>query len=1210
VFELGSAPLIRVHAHQTADDRWYLSLTECHAILDGWSHNSIISELLAGYRAVRDHRPPPHTAQRTVRYADFVAQERHSLASPADREFWTGRLGVANRLEIPAAWADPDGPPMYSVVVPFDDIEAGLRALAAHAGGSLKSVLLSAHIAVWRTIAGTEAFYSGLLCNGRTEVAGGDQVRGMFLNPVPFVAPAGATTWRELVRAVFAEEVELWPHRRFPLPEMQREFGGGRRLLDVAFNYLDFHVLDREMVDTSGSTDVSPNEFPLAVLTHRGRLVIAAKSRWVGRRYAELLAEMYRRALTMMAADPDASTRVSLIPPAERTRLLTEGNRGWESRPPDRGIHELVAERAARAPDAVAVESAVGWLTYRELHGRACAWAVQLRRAGVRPGDLVGVCLPRGPDLVAGMLGIITIGAAYVPIDPRHPAGRIAVLLRDAGVRAVLAGTDLADRLPTGPPTVVPGQLYVVIWGNARVAEPPRRDGAADGADVAVHRPHRDELVYVIHTSGSTGRPKGVMVRHGALVDRLWSMRRNVSLTDDDVVVVVVPMVTDVYQLGTFAALASGGRLVLAEEDLARDPLSLADLLRGCGATFMQASPTTWRMLTESGWVPKAGFRLLSGGEAMGTGLMRRLCATDAEVWDMYGPTEATVWCFGTGYHGGATPPTWVSAANTTTYLLDGELEPVPFGVPGQIFVGGDGLARGYLGEPGTTAGVFVPDPYASTPGGRIYATGDIGRRDRDGRIEILGRSDDQVKIRGFRVELGEIENTLAAHPGVRAAVARAVPGPQLAAYVIVHDDSTTVAELRRFVSDALPGYMVPNHFVALESFPRLPNGKVDRTALPVPGPGRPESATPYVPPRGPTEEAIADVLADVLGIDRVGRDDDYFALGGHSLLTLQIVARLPREHGIDLTFRDFLEHRTVRGLATAATPGGTSRARPSALLWLNGRTEGTPLFCVHPGGGSAHWYRDLADVYTPERPLAAFEWPGLHGDYRAAASVMEIAMMYLAELRSVRPAGPYHILGWCASSGIAWEMARHLYAAGERARLILIDPIEYASARVNPLLANLKVLRRAEMLSESLRNEPRGPRQQDVRAELVAVLRGVVDDGDVGIGEEDLDLGGAWAHRLRAWREMAEVRSRYRFSTYPGVVELVVCQELAADRYEDILGQRFDDYIGQWRRLASGGVRIHSVPGDHRTALFPPHVSTLAATLSTIIDDTDNAED
>ncbi|WP_327000779.1 amino acid adenylation domain-containing protein [Dactylosporangium sp. NBC_01737] len=1141
LFDLGTAPLIRFHAHRVSGERWYLTITEFHAVLDGWSHNSLVSEILAGYRGT------PQTVPPAVRYADFIAQEQHSLADPADRAFWAGRLGGADRLTVPAAWADPDGEPAYAIAVPFRDLETPLRALAAAAGAALKSVLLAAHLAVWRTVAGDAPFSSGLVCNGRTEVDGGDLVYGMFLNPVPFVAPTSASTWIDLVRAVFAEEVELWAHRRFPLPEMQRAFGGPERLLEVAFNYLDFHVLDRKAVDTEGSTDVSPNEFPFAVSTQGGAMLISARSARIGRPHAEMLARMYRTALETMAADPASNTGGTLLPPPEQRRLAARGAAVRAPRP-DRGVHELVAEHAATTPDAVAVEAAGQRLTYRELDERAGAWAARLASEGVGAGDLVGLRLPRVPDLVAALLGALRLGAAYVPVDPAHPAARVEAILRDAGVV-----TTAQDTGPLPPPSY------------------------------AVHHPARDELVYVVHTSGSTGTPKGVMITHGALTDRVWSMRRTMRIRQDDVVVAVVPIVTDVAQLATFIALADGARLVLAGEDLARDPQSLARLLRDSGATFMQASPTTWRMLVESGWSPPAGFRLLSGGEAMNAELMATLCASGAEVWNMYGPSEATVFCFGTRLPGGP----FVPAGNTSIYLLDKDLRPVPDGLPGQIFVGGDGLARGYLGRPGTTAAAFLPDPHGAAPGARMYATGDLGRRRLDGRVEILGRRDHQVKIRGFRVELGEIENTLVRHASVRAAVVHPAPGPQgdpvLVAYVVPAGPELSTMDLLGFAGELLPSYMVPAHVVEMVTYPRLANGKVDRAALPVPGGG--PATTAYRRPDGPVEEAIAAVWQAVLGVPRIGRDDDFFAAGGHSLLMLKVVEQLQRRHGLAVTFRDLLTGRTVRGIAAAL---GTGAAQQALVRFGAGDPR---LYCLHPGGGSAHWYRELAG----HLPLAAYEWPGLHDADVAAADIGDIAERYLAEY----PAGPAPstLLGWCASSAIAWEMAQQLHTRGTPGRLVLLDPVvDLTLHHKQQQLVNLSTFRRAEALFASLPGLPPQSRAH-ARAELVALVRGAVDDGDVWIDEDD--LGAAWAQRIRGWRELLQARLSYPFKPYPGPVDLILCDELADGRHDSIHGMRYDDYLAHWRALAGGGLRVHRIAGDHLGVLRAPHVAGLAEVLS-----------
>lgn len=1183
-FDLAAPPLIRVHAHQVSDQGWYLSFTECHAILDGWSHNSLITELLELYRAARAGAPPPRHVPPSVRFADFVDQERRSATGEADRDFWAGRLTGTDRLTIPAGWAGPEsgGPGEHEAVVDIADLERGLRALAEGAGASLKSVLLAAHTTVWRAIGGGRRFSSGLVCNGRTEAADGDRVRGMFLNTVPFVAPTG-DTWRELVRAVFHEEVEVWPHRRYPLPLLQRQFGAGARLLDVAFNYLDFHVLDRRFVDTSQSTDESPNEFPFALSTAPGAVVLTARPEWIAAPYLDLLAAAYRRVLSRMAADPDGRTDLPVFPSAERRRQLDLG-RGARRPAPGVAVHDLIAAQAAARPGAVAVSTAgADDLTYRGLVARADAWTAALRDLGVVRGDRVAICLPRSPDWAAAVLGVLGAGAAYVPVDPHHPPTRIAALVEAAGARVIVADGAPADRS---------------AGSGRRVLRPGAVAGRADGSRRVPVDP--GDVAYVVHTSGSTGRPKGVMVTHDGLAQRVASFCRSPGLDSADVLAAVVPAITDVAQLDLLAPLVAGGRLILGGDDVARDPQAMAGLLRAGSATVAQAAPTTWHMLWETGWRPPAGFRAISGGEVPAADLTRRLVSAGAEVWDMYGPNEATIFCSGSRIGPDGSSQHWQAAENTDVYVLDDALQPTPAGVVGQLHIGGAGLARGYLNAPGLTAAAFVADPHATEPGRRMYRTGDLARRDLQGRVVIVGRADHQVKVRGFRVEVAEVENALAAHPAVRAAVVHPVTGadavPHLIAWVITEPAALPSGELHGFLAARLPEHMVPVRWVEVEAFPTLPNGKVDRSALPLPAMDAPVG--PHEPPADNRERAIAGVWADVLGVARVGRTDDFFAIGGHSLLMMRIIARLHQEHGIEVTFRDFLDRRTVANLA-ADRPAATT-ARP-ALHWLRAPGARPALFCLHPGGGSGHWYRVLAGEMAPGRGVAAFEWPGLHGEYPPAGDVPDIAARYVAELRAAQPDGPYHLLGWCGSSGIAWEMARQLRDSTAGVRLILLDPVvDLSDADRGAHEAKLAVFRRAERLFDELatRDEDEGDR---IRVELAAVLRDVVDDGDVPIGPDD--VGPLWAYRLRSWRELLQARLGYAFGPYAGRIDLVICDELAEGRHEAILGQAWAQYLESWRRRSPGGLRVHRVPGDHLGVLRLPHVRELARSLDRLID-------
>jgi len=1190
-FDLTRPPLVRLHAHRISDDRWYLSFTECHAVLDGWSHNSLITELLAAYRAVRAGLPAPVGGAPAIRYADFIALERRSLQQPEHREFWAGRLADAERLTIPPGWAEPDSPPSREVVVPLGDLRPGLQALAVRAGTGLKSVLLAAHVAVWRAVTGSARFHFGLVCNGRPEVAGGDRVAGMFLNPVPFAAPAHTDTWRELVRAVFDEEGELWPHRRFPLPELQRLLGDGSRLIEVAFNYLDFHVLDRQTVDVTGTTDESPNEFPLAISTESAGLVITTQAGAVGPVYLQRLADMYAQVLALMAADPDGNARQSLLPPGERARLIAAGTGPTGPAAPTArpSVHELVARWATTTPDAIAVRAGGEAVTHRELDRAAAAWTTRLSAAGVGRGDVVGVCLPRGRELVAVMLGVLRTGASYLPTDPYHPPERVAALLADVQARTVVTTAEFAAKLPADVPTTV------ISTGAVPDAVPADQLVLTDA----------DELVYVVHTSGSSGRPKGVMISHGALTERVHATCELVGIGPGDVLVAVVPTTTDVAQLDFFTALVSGCELVVAGEDLARDPTSLAQLLDECGATVMQCSPTTWRMLLEAGWRPAAGFRGITGGEAMPAELIGRLCATGVDLWDMYGPNEAAIFVFGTRFTADGAVDRFALATDTTAYVLGADLEPVPDGVVGQLYLGGAHLARGYVGRPGLTAEAFIPDPHAATPGGRLYATGDLARRERNGRIRILGRIDEQVKVRGFRVEVGEVESVLLGHPSVRAAVVAPVDAGdgsrQLAAYVISAGGSFDPAELLAFTAQRLPDYLTPTWIVPVESYPRLANGKVHRAALQVSATRLNTAGRKHRPPQGPVEQAIAAVWAHLIGVEPVGRDDDFFAIGGHSLLMMRAISRLREEHRVEVTFGDFLQGRTVSGIASRLADPGASGHRP--LMWLGEAGQRPPLFCVHPGGGSGHWYQELAEEYAPDRPVAAFEWPGLHGDDQPARSVEHVAGRYLAELRAVRPAGEYHILGWCGSSGIAWEMARQLHADGEQVRLVLLDPVvDVSRGDAEAHVAKLEVFRRAERLFDALA-DPADPERDVIRLELAEELRDIVDEGADSIKPEDID--DTWLYRLRSWRQLLECRLEYSFPPYAGPVDLILCDELVAEEHESIKGQSYRDYLARWEGLATGGLRVHRVPGDHLGVLRPPHVTRLAAVLSAVTEET-----
>ena len=576
----------------------------------------------------------------------------------------------------------------------------------------------------------------------------------------------------------------------------------------------------------------------------------------------------------------------------ERHRLLVEWNRTEADLPDAATIPALFSRQAAMAPDATALICEQQQITYGELAARAGTLARRLRELGAGPGSTIAVGAPRSPELVVALLGVLQAGAAYLPLDPSYPAGRRRFMLADSGARLCVTGDEAG---PRHDPEVGPV--------------------AAAGAE---------DLAYVIYTSGSTGRPKGVAIPHRALANLVLAMRDLLRLTADDRLLAVTTPSFDISALELFVPLVAGATVVLLPEGLAIDGKAVAERLDRHHVSVMQATPAMWRILIDSGWRGRLT-TALCGGEALDAGLANRLARRADHVWNVYGPTETTVWSTYAPVAAGAPVTIGRPIANTRLHVLDADLEPAPVGIAGELYIGGAGLARGYVGRSALTAQRFVPDPFA-TNGERLYRTGDLVRRRPDGTLEFLGRLDHQVKVRGYRVELGEIESALTAHPAVRAAAVTVRGDAQLVAYIVPTDDAPDPrplsSELRAFLCRSLPDYMVPNIFVGMAALPLSPSGKVDRRALREPDPSidhAPDRARPRQAvgePRTGTEQLLAEIWGKVLGLPRVYADDNFFEIGGHSLAVVAVHAQLTELIGREISVVDLFRYPDIRGLA------------------------------------------------------------------------------------------------------------------------------------------------------------------------------------------------------------------------------------------------------------------------------------------------------
>ncbi|WP_188309055.1 non-ribosomal peptide synthetase, partial [Streptomyces sp. CBMA123] len=913
-FDLARPPLHRLTLARAGDGRCRLLWTVHHILLDGWSMVTLLGELAELAGGSGPVEPP---ARYQSHLAWLGAQDRE-----AARTAWAAALaGVTEPTRlVPAGRTRGEGADALPRSVPLDldpAVAERLTGFARERGLTVNAVVQGCWALLLSRLTGQSTVLFGAVSSGRPAgLADVERMVGLFANTLPVrVDVDPERTPAELFTAVQQAQTGLLPHEHLTLAEVQQLTPVRGELFDTALMFQNYPMGSLGVAGDSRVTGVdirSATDFPVTLtvfpgtpfglaVNHLPTLVDAAEAELIGRRFARLLA-------AAVAAPDRPCGRLDVLDEAERARILDARN-ATTTPAPGPWLAPLLAAQAARTPDAPALRCAGQRLSYRELHERADELAGRLVAAGAGPERVVAIALDRSTDLVVAALAVLKSGAAYLPLDPDHPVERLRLMIEDAAPVVTLTHRRVRELLP--------------LAGESWVLDDP--DGLPPAAGAGVSRePSGDHPAYVIHTSGSTGRPKGVVVPHAALVNLVRDMAERFGVTPADRLLAVTTFGFDIANLELFVPLVTGAELLLADRGTVRDPAALADAVTGLGATVLQATPSLWQSLAADHAPRLAGLRALVGGEALPEPLARTLTAHCASVTNVYGPTETTVWSTAAVLDGrrSGPPPIGAPIANTRAYVLDGALRPVPDGTYGDLYLAGAGLARGYLGRPGLTAERFTADPYGP-PGSRMYRTGDIARWDTGGRgLEYAGRSDFQVKIRGHRIELGEIESVLAAQPGVRQAVVTAgadrAGDVRLVAHVV--PAGLDLDRLREQAARALPVPMRPAVYVPLDELPLTPNGKVDRKALPAPAE---ERAGTGRAPVGEREELLCAVFAEALGLERVGADDDFFALGGHSLSATRVVNRLRSELGGDVPLRALFDARTAEGLARALSGGG-----------------------------------------------------------------------------------------------------------------------------------------------------------------------------------------------------------------------------------------------------------------------------------------------
>jgi amino acid adenylation domain-containing protein len=1149
-FDLGQAPVLRALLARLDYGEHALVVSVHHVAADGWSLEILAREVAALYA----DSPLPALP---IQVADFAAWQRRRPLD-AHLAWWRERLAGAPPLLAlptdsprPALWSGRGAGLQWRMAAPR---AAAVQARFRESGATLFMGLLAAFQALLQRWSGADDVVVGTPVSGRPTVET-EALIGCFVNTLVLRGDlSGRPSARDLLTRSRSAVLDAHAHQELPFEALVEALAPERSLSHAPL----FQVLltvepaARETVGIPGlalglgEVDAGSAKFDLHLTVTDADGALQASLEYATDLFdvitAHRLLDHLERLLDGFATRPDLPVaELPLLSEAELHQALAELD-CTEAPFPEECLHWLFEARAAEQPESIALSWQGTDLTCAELNGQANRLARHLRSLGVGPEVRVEVCLDRTPDLAVALLAVLKAGGAYVPLDPAWPAERLRaiaaqseapVLLTRAGIEA-----PAEDRLRIEVGSIDP-------W--------PEED--LEGGALP------DTLAYVIYTSGSTGVPKGVAIEHRATAALLRWAREVFRPEDLAGVLASTSVCFDLSVFELFAPLAWGGRVVLVQ-----DALRLAELPPEAGVTLVNTVPSAIDELLRLGSLPATVRTVSLAGEPLERALVARV-PRGMRVLNFYGPSEDTTYSTWEEVPRDGEPTIGRPVAGTRACLLDAALQPVPPGVPGELFLGGAGSARGYLGRPDLTAASWMPDPFGP-PGARLYRTGDLARLRRDGRLEFLGRRDHQVKVRGFRIELGEVEAALAYHPGVDNAVVVAQgtsADRRLVAYVVGRDEG-----LRAWLQERLPSYMVPSAFVVLDVLPLSPNGKVDRKALPEPGPTRPQGG---VPPRDELERRLAAVWEDLLEVRPVGVRDDFFELGGHSLLAVRLLARMRRETGRDLPLSALFQRSTVEGLA-ALLREGEERAR-SPLVAI--RPEGAlpPLFCVHPVGGNVLCYRELGRHLA--RPLYALEYPGY------LLTVEAMAERYLEAVREVRPRGSYHLAGWSSGGVIAFEMARRLAEAGEEVELALLDTFAPA---VVPAHDDTEILLiHAWALGFSYEELATLPEEERLRRVLDRL-------------PEDLGIAQVRRH-LEVYRIILEAVRAYVPRPYPGRMLLVRCAELEDyGEYAHLFGHGPADPAPGWSGLARR-LEVRDVRATHNQLVQEPAVAELASILA-----------
>jgi amino acid adenylation domain-containing protein len=1212
-FDFAVGPLLRITLVRVDEEEHVGLLTMHHIVSDGWSTGILIREMALLYNAFSSGRSSS-LPELPIQYADFAHWQRQWLQGEVLETqvgYWKEQLGRSPPLlELPT---DHSRPAMQtfrgarqSFLLPKTTAEA-LKALSRREEVTLFMTMLAAFKVLLCRYTGQDDLIVGtpIANRNRLEIEG---LIGCFVNTLALRTDySGNPSFRDALPRVREACLAAYDHQDLPFERLVDELHLERDLSRNPLIQIMFVLQDGLMrsVELPGLT-VSPVKgdreiayFDLTLQIDEAELgpmevaLVYKTDLFEPATIARMLNHLHV-IFEAVVADPDQRiSDLPLLTRGERQQILEEWNSSKTDSERHLCIHQLFEAQVERTPDAAAVVFEHEQLSYAELNRRANQLAHHLRALGVGPEVPVGLCLQPSVSMIVGLLGILKAGGLYLPLDPAYPKQRLCFMLNDAKVRVLLTQARLLAELPEQEATAV---CLDSAWEAI----------ARESTENPVNRVMSDNVAYVIYTSGSTGKPKGVLVSHGSIADHCCEIQRYFELDSSDSVLQFASLNFDISLEQILPALMVGAKLVLARAN-AWHPNELHRLISEFGLTVLNLQTAYWQEVARE-WADHPELRnirprlFIVGGDAMSPdvlALWQRTPPNSTRFLNAYGPTETTVsatafeiaprLCENTTLQ---RVPIGRPLPNTEIYILDRYGNPVPVGVPGELYIGGGRLARGYLNRADLTAESFLPHPFSAKRGARLYNTGDLARYLPDGNIEFLGRTDHQVKIRGFRIELGEVEAELRQHPAVRETIVLAressLGEKRLVAYVVAQREfRPTAGDLRRFLKEKLPDYMVPAVFVPLDALPLTPNGKVDRGALPEPERTRSEPRRAFVAPRNALELQLSNLWEEVLDIRPVGVTDNFFELGGHSLAAVRLFALIEKRLGKKVPLATVFQGATVEHLANVLLQH-TKAAPGSSLVAIQPGGNRRPLFLVHPAGGLVFPYVHLARYLGPDQPCYGLQGRGLEEGQDPHTRIEDMAAYYIEALRTAQPEGPYFLGGWSMGGVVAFEMTRQLHAQGQKVALLgLLD------ARIpTPEEGFAEEDFEATLLADFVRYFGISLDRPEALARLSKdelLTRVLGEAKKAGLVPADIAASQAQLFIDLCKADFRATRS-YALRRYPGRITLFrASQELGETSTDPTLG---------WSKWAAAGVEVHVVPGNHANMVYQPHVEVLAQQL------------